>query len=166
MNLLCTLLDSSNVLLGVAASSKKRIFEQASQTLGLLYGLDKKEVFDGLIARERIGPTYMGHGFALPHCRLKNLKEPKALFVRLHGEIDLGTGGKLSTHSLLFLLVPENSPEEHLNFLASAAECFGDKQLRDKLNDASTPEQFCNILTPWCEQHSGNGDTSADAASQ
>lgn len=153
MNLLCNLLDNSNVLLGVAASSKKRIFEQASQTLSLLYGLDKKEVFDGLVAREKIGPTYIGHGFALPHCRLKNLKEPRALFIRLHGEIDLGISGKMSTHSLLFLLVPVDSPEDHLSYLASAAQCFGDEQLREELNEATTPDQFCKILTPWCERH-------------
>lgn len=151
MNLLCKLLDCNNVLLGVAASSKKRIFEQASQTLSLLYGLDRKQIFDALFARERIGPTYIGHGFALPHCRLKELTEPKALFIRLHGEIDLGNSGEFLTHSLLFLLAPENAPEEHLNYLAAAAECFSDKHLREALNEASTPEQFCKILTPWCE---------------
>ena len=53
MNGLCSLLKPDNVLLGISPSSKKRIFEQASQTLSLLYGLDKKEIFDGLFARER-----------------------------------------------------------------------------------------------------------------
>lgn len=50
MNGLCSLLKPDNVLLGISPSSKKRIFEQASQTLSLIYGLDKKETFDGLFA--------------------------------------------------------------------------------------------------------------------
>jgi len=87
MNGLCSLLKPDNVLLGISPSSKKRIFEQASQTLSLLYGLDKKEIFDGLFARERLGSTYLDHGIALPHCRLPNIKEPCCLFVKLHGEL-------------------------------------------------------------------------------
>ena len=82
MNGLCSLLKPDNVLLGISPSSKKRIFEQASQTLSLLYGLDKKEIFDGLFARERLGSTYLDHGIALPHCRLPNIKEPCCLFVK------------------------------------------------------------------------------------
>ena len=94
MNGLCSLLKPDNVLLGISPSSKKRIFEQASQTLGLIYGLDRKEIFDGLFARERLGSTYLDHGIALPHCRLPNIKEPCCLFVKLHGELESDRPGE------------------------------------------------------------------------
>ena len=104
MNGLCSLLKPDNVLLGISPSSKKRIFEQASQTLSLLYGLDKKEIFDGLFARERLGSTYLDHGIALPHCRLPNIKEPCCLFVKLHGELESDRPGEPSVSAFFFLI--------------------------------------------------------------
>ena len=40
---LCALLKPDNILLGISASSKKRILELGAQTLSLLYHLDKKQ---------------------------------------------------------------------------------------------------------------------------
>lgn len=151
MNPLCSLLKPENILLGIGASSKKRIFEQAAQTLSLLYGLEKKEVFDALIARERLGSTYLDHGVALPHCRLANLKEPRALYLRLHGSLPTGTDNSQEVHEFFFLLAPEDAASEHLQLLAAAAELFSDDAMREKLEKATTSENFYENLLEWCE---------------
>ena len=140
MNGLCSLLKPDNVLLGISPSSKKRIFEQASQTLSLIYGLDRKEIFDGLFARERLGSTYLDHGIALPHCRLPNIKEPCCLFVKLHGELESDRPGEPAV----------SAASEHLALLASAAEVFSDDTLREKLLAASSADTFCGTLRSWC----------------
>ena len=85
---LCALLKPDNILLGISASSKKRILELGAQTLSLLYHLDKKAIFDGLNARERLGSTYLGYGLAVPHCRMKDLDQPRALFIRLNDRLE------------------------------------------------------------------------------
>ena len=85
---LCALLKPENILLGISASSKKRILELGAQTLSLLYNLDKKAIFDGLNARERLGSTYLGYGLAVPHCRMKDLDQPRALFIRLNDRLE------------------------------------------------------------------------------
>ena len=50
--------------------------------------LDRRAIFDALQARENLGSTGLGKGFALPHARLDALSEPFALFVRLARPID------------------------------------------------------------------------------
>ena len=70
MNALCLLLKPENILLGISPSSKKRVFEQAAQALSLIYRLDRKEVFDALIAREKLGSTYLGYGISVTDCGL------------------------------------------------------------------------------------------------
>ncbi len=149
MNALCSLLNPENVLLGISPSSKKRVFELASQTLGLLKGIDRKELFEAFFARERLGPTYLGYGISLPHCRLAGIDEPCALFIRLHGELEPTRRGEEAVHSFLFLVVPENSCNEHLELLSNAATLLGDKQLRDKLKTVSTSDKFCQLLRDW-----------------
>src|SRR5437660_10644604 len=75
MSLVGKLLPLSHVLVDLQASSKKRLFEQA----GLLFenhdGIARSLVFDSLFARERLGSTGLGQGVALPHGRIKGLKE-------------------------------------------------------------------------------------------
>lgn len=151
MNRLCSLIKPDNVLLGIAPSSKKRIFEQASQTLSLLYGVNKKEVFDALFARERLGSTYLDHGLALPHCRLASLEKPCCLFMRLHGGLDGARAGDPVITSLLFLLVPESATSEHLELLSEAAQLFSSDHTREELMNETTAEGFCLKLQEWCK---------------
>lgn len=153
MNRLCRLIKPDNVLLGIAPSSKKRIFEQAAQTLSLLYDVNKKEVFDALFARERLGSTYLDHGLALPHCRLSSLKEPCCLFMRLHGGLEGSRPGDPPVSSLLFLLVPESATSEHLELLSEAAALFSSEETRENLMNQTTAEGFCSKLHEWCEKH-------------
>ena len=150
---LCALLKPDNILLGISASSKKRILELGAQTLSLLYHLDKKAIFDGLNARERLGSTYLGYGLAVPHCRMKDLDQPLALFIRLNDRLENNTDSE-PIEAFFFLLVPEEETDEHLQILAQISEIFSDKQEREKLKEASTVAEFAEVINQWCAQHS------------
>ena len=86
MNLVSRLLPLNHILLGLAVSSKKRLFEQ----VGLLFEnsrqIPRARVFDSLFDREKLGSTGLGYGVAIPHGRIKNLKEPVCAFVRTAAE--------------------------------------------------------------------------------
>ncbi len=72
------------------ASSKKRGLELLSELL--VKGdpaLAETEVFDCLLARERLGSTSIGHGVAIPHGRLANLEHTIAAFIRLEPGVGL-----------------------------------------------------------------------------
>jgi PTS system nitrogen regulatory IIA component len=75
MNLISKLLSEPNIMLDLDVSSKKRVFEQA----GLLFENNNQvariQVFDSLFAREKLGSTGLGQGIAIPHGRIKGLKE-------------------------------------------------------------------------------------------
>lgn len=150
---LCDLIRSDNVFLGVALSSKKRVFEQASQTFALLCGLDQKEVFNALINREKIGSTYLGQGVSLPHGRIAGLETPRAVFIRLQEGVCVGSNDEVA-RNLFFLAVPEESTDDHLSILAQVASILTDKETSKELDEAATSEIFCNLVTTWCETHS------------
>src|SRR5215468_5888644 len=112
MNLISRLLPPSNVLLDLPASSKKRAFEQA----GLLFennnGIARATVFDSLFARERLGSTGLGQGVAIPHGRIKGLKEAVAAFVRLAEPVPFDAPDGRPVRLLFFLLVPEQATQQ------------------------------------------------------
>ena len=75
MSLVAKILPASHVSVDLQASSKKRLFEQAGLLFENLDGLARSVVFDSLFARERLGSTGLGQGVAIPHGRIKGLKE-------------------------------------------------------------------------------------------
>lgn len=105
------------------------------------------EVFDCLIARERLGSTGLGNGIAIPHGRLKNGKKTIAAFIQLETAIDYDAVDKKPVDLLFALIVPEDSTEEHLQTLAKLAEKFSDETTLAKLRQADTPAEIYSILT-------------------
>ncbi len=149
MNLISRLLPPSNVLLDLAASSKKRAFEQA----GLLFennnGIARATVFDSLFARERLGSTGLGQGVAIPHGRIKGLKEAVAAFVRLLEPVPFDAPDGRPVRLLFFLLVPEQATQQHLDILSELAQMLSDKPFRENLLRLTEPSAVHAMLATW-----------------
>jgi PTS system nitrogen regulatory IIA component len=149
MNLISRLLPASNVLLDLPASSKKRAFEQAGLLFENNQGVARAKVFDSLFARERLGSTGLGQGVAIPHGRIKGLKEAVAAFVRVAEPIPFDAPDGQPVSLMVFLLVPEQASQAHLDLLSELAQMLSDKAFRQSLLDAPTPEAVHAALTAW-----------------
>ena len=135
MNLISRLLPASNVLLDLPASSKKRAFEQAGLLFENNQGVARAKVFDSLFARERLGSTGLGQGVAIPHGRIKGLKEAVAAFVRVAEPIPFDAPDGQPVSVMIFLLVPEQASQAHLDLLSELAQMLSDKAFRQSLLD-------------------------------
>jgi PTS system nitrogen regulatory IIA component len=133
MTNIAKILAANNVVLDLEVSSKKRAFEQA----GLLFenncGIARSVVSDNLFARERLGSTGLGHGVAVPHGRIKGLKAPLAAFVRLKAPIPFESPDGQPVSLLIFLLIPDQVTQQHLEILSEIAEMFSDEAFRSQL---------------------------------
>ncbi|MFO0275014.1 MAG: PTS IIA-like nitrogen regulatory protein PtsN, partial [Betaproteobacteria bacterium] len=133
MNLISRLLPPTNVVVDLSASSKKRVFEQAGLLFENNQGIARAKVFDSLFARERLGSTGLGQGVAIPHGRIKGLKEAVAAFVRLSEPVPFDAPDGRPVNLLVFLLVPEQATQQHLDVLSELAQMLSDKPLRESL---------------------------------
>jgi PTS system nitrogen regulatory IIA component len=149
MNLISRLLPASNVLLDLPASSKKRAFEQAGLLFENNQGVARAKVFDSLFARERLGSTGLGQGVAIPHGRIKGLKEAVGAFVRVAEPIPFDAPDGQPVSVMIFLLVPEQASQAHLDLLSELAQMLSDKAFRQTLLDAPSPEAVHAALTAW-----------------
>ena len=146
MNHITQLLAPENIVLDLDASSKKRVFEH----VGLLFennqGIASSTVFDSLFAREKLGSTGLGRGIAIPHGRIKGLKEACGAFLRLTTPVAFDSPDGIPVNLLFVLLVPELATEQHLQILSELAERFSDSQCRDALCKADSPESVRRIF--------------------
>lgn len=140
MNPFIKLLPDTHVLLDLEASSKKRVFEQAGLLFENHIGIARSIVFDSLFAREKLGSTGLGQGIAIPHGRIKGLKHATGAFLRLVTPVPFDSPDGRPVSQLFVLLVPEQATEEHLQILSELAQRFADRNFREALATAASPE--------------------------
>lgn len=147
MTNLAKILSANNVVLDLEVSSKKRAFEQAGLIFENNCGIARSLVSDNLFARERLGSTGLGHGVAVPHGRIKGLKAPLAAFVRLKEAIPFESPDGQPVNLLVFLLIPDQVTQQHLEILSEIAEMFSDENFRNLLaTDADTTSAHARIV--------------------
>jgi PTS system nitrogen regulatory IIA component len=149
MNRLSPLLPLDHVALDLDVSSKKRLFEQ----IGLIFEnsrqIPRARVFDSLFDREKLGSTGLGYGVAVPHGRLKALKETVCAFVRTKAPIPFESPDAQPVRLVFTMLVPEHATEQHLEILSELAQMFSDPALRKKLLEANDVAAAHRLLTEW-----------------
>ncbi len=149
MNRISQLIPLTNVVVGLDASSKKRVFEQAGLLFENNQGIARAKVFDSLFARERLGSTGLGEGIAIPHGRIKGLEDATAALVRLDAPVAFDAPDGKPVNLLLFLLVPEQATQQHLEILSEVAEMLSDKTMRDTLLTQPDPQMLHQALQAW-----------------
>jgi PTS system nitrogen regulatory IIA component len=149
MNLIAKLLPPSNIALDVVVTSKKRAFEQASLLFENNQGIARAKVFDSLFARERLGSTGLGQQVAVPHGRIKGLREPVAALLRVVDPIPFDSPDGHAVKLLMFLLVPENATQYHLDVLSELAQMLSDKSFRTQLLETADGSEVHRLISAW-----------------
>src|SRR5205823_2609037 len=149
MSLVANLLRADHIVLGLQVSSKKRLFEQVGLLFENQHGLARSLVFDSLFARERLGSTGLGQSVAIPHGRIKGLKEALGAFIRLAQPVpfDAPDGGPVTL--VFVLLVPEKATEKHLQILSELAQMFSDRALRETMSAAADAQALYQLVASW-----------------
>lgn len=130
----------------VAVGSKKRLLDQIAQLAAAnCAGLDEQEVFDALVAREKLGSTGIGEGIAIPHCRLARCDKAVGLLLKLEQAVEFDAVDGRPVDLVFVLLVPEQNPEQHLKVLSHLANLFNDDDYRADLRRAETSHQLFQV---------------------
>jgi PTS system nitrogen regulatory IIA component len=149
MNLISRILPPSNILLDLEVTSKKRVFEQVGLLFENNHGIARSIVFDSLFSRERLGSTGLGQGVAVPHGRIKGLTDAIAAFVRLAQPIAFEAPDGKPVQMLVFLMVPEQATQLHLEILSELAQMLSNRSLRDALLIEPSASAIHALLTHW-----------------
>ncbi len=155
MSLIAKLLSPEDVVVDLQVSSKKRLFEQVGLLFENQHALARSLVFDSLFARERLGSTGLGQGVAIPHGRIKGLKEALGAFIRLAQPVPFDAPDGNAVTLVFVLLVPEKATEKHLQILSELAQMFSDKALREAMNRAADAAGLHQLISTWQPDASG-----------
>ncbi|MCK6390912.1 MAG: PTS sugar transporter subunit IIA, partial [Azonexus sp.] len=120
---------------------------QAGMLFEARLGMARSIIFDSLFAREKLGSTGLGQGVAIPHGRIKGLKQAAGALIRLAAPIPFDSPDRRPVTLLFVLLVPEQATEEHLQILSELAQRFSDRSFRDALQAAVDAEAVISLFS-------------------
>ena len=96
----------------------------------------------------------LGHGVAIPHGRIKGLKNPLAEVLRTQQAIGFDSPDDAPVSLLIFLLVPEAATQRHLEILSEIAEMLSDRELRERLVTEPDAAAVHQLIAAWQAQNS------------
>ncbi len=146
MSLITSLLKPEYVLLDLDAGSKDALFEEIARHIAPALQLDPKLIEKSLVIREKLGSTGLGQGVAIPHGRIKQLKQAAGIFIRTRDAVPFGAPDNEPVRLLFVLLVPEHATDLHLQILSELAQLFGDRTLRERLLQTSSADEAFQLL--------------------
>ncbi|MEZ5672396.1 MAG: PTS sugar transporter subunit IIA [Thiotrichaceae bacterium] len=129
---------------------KNEVLEYFSKLLATeTNSLSSREIYDGLLVRERLGSTGIGRGVAIPHARVDKNTATLGAFLQIEQGVDYDAIDRQPVDLFFALVVPEACTEEHLQILAQLAEMFNDAEFRDKLRMLDDCDAKYRLLTTW-----------------
>jgi PTS system nitrogen regulatory IIA component len=140
-------LTPDRVILDFRARDKAQLIGDIAREIGrLVPGLKPEAVEIALMAREQLGSTGLGGGFALPHARIEGLSSYLGLFVRLAKPIEFDAIDAKPIQLVFVLLIPSDSAPSHVAALAAISRRFRDRALVAKLRSADQAAAY-RLLT-------------------
>lgn len=134
---LADLLDRSCVVISARATSKEQLLRDLAARAGPLTGVDTQTIFNALQAREALGSTGLGEGFALPHARVEGLDRIFGSFMRLNRPIPFDAIDDKPVDLVFLLLLPATAGGEPLAALATISRHLRDKGFAARLRKAA-----------------------------
>ena len=128
-------------------TSKKRLFQDLGDLAAGAHGISAAAAVDGLLERETLGPTGVGHGIALPHARIDGLQDVVGVFIKLERALDFDSVDRQPVDLVFALFAPKESGVDHLKALALVSRTMRDPQICAKLRANSDPATLFALLT-------------------
>ena len=106
-----------NAQLGNKAEALREVARLAKKS-SILDSVSEQEILAGLQARESLGSTGVGKGIAIPHCRLKAVKDFVVGVVTVPSGVDFDALDAEKVKLIVFIIAPEVASNQHVRLLS------------------------------------------------
>jgi len=106
-----------------------------------------------LLDREKMTSTGIGEGIAIPHGRVKGLKDFILCFGRSTKGIDFDSSDHKPAHLFFSVLAPENSAAANLHLLSRIVTLLKDHSFKKRLLEARSPKELFQIICDEDEKY-------------
>ena len=131
------------------ATSRDDAIRELIDSLGAADAIDRKSLADvtkSVLKRESQATTGIGKGVALPHAKIKALKQPIATIGRSAAGIDFSALDSKPVYSVILLLSSPDNPDEHLQAMETIFKHVQRDIFRKFLRQSETKEAIVDLI--------------------
>ena len=150
---LSDLVTQKSIMPALKAGSKKQLLQLLAEKASQITGLGERDVFDTIMQREKLGSTGVGNGIAIPHGKLKNIKNITGIFARLETPVDFEALDDEPVDLVFMLLAPETAGADHLKALSRIARILREADMVKKLRATKDAAALFAFLTEQPNSH-------------
>lgn len=144
---LSDLLDRDIIELNLKAKGED---EAIRELVSILHKTKKiknpEEITTAVLERNKVSPTSLGNGVAIPHAAVEEIQEVVACLAVSKSGIIFGPADKTPIRIFFLFLSPLEESETHLQILSKAEGLFRNKRLCDSLLTANSKERLINEI--------------------
>jgi PTS system nitrogen regulatory IIA component len=140
------LLAPSDVIVGLRAGTKEALIRDLARRAAAATGIEAGVIANVLLAREQLGSTGLGKGFALPHARVPGLTRFFGAFARLARPIDYQAIDEAPVDLVFLLLIPAGAENEHVAALAAISRRLRNPEIMASVRKAENPAAMHALL--------------------
>lgn len=138
-----------DILTDLTANSKEAIIRETMNVVSDNLSLDPAVISELLLDREKLMPTALNHGIAVPHTRDFLLKGPTDVIVVVFPKkpIDWGALDENPVHTLFFLFACDD--KRHLHLLAKLAHLSSNDEALELLKSRPDKKELLDYIKEW-----------------
>lgn len=112
-----------------------------------------EELLKVLYEREKLESTGIGEGIAIPHGRLKRLKNFFISFGRSIGGVDFDSIDRKPSHLFFLVMAPEDSAVNNLKLLSRIVTLLKDTSFKKRLMEVQSQKELYQIIAEEDEKY-------------
>jgi PTS system nitrogen regulatory IIA component len=140
-------LAPADVIVGLRAGNKGDLIRELARRATPVTGIEPAVIANALQARELLGSTGLGRGFALPHARIPGLARFFGTFARLARPIDFQAIDDSPVDLVFLLLIPADAENEHVAALAAISRRLRNAEVLRGVRKADSPATLHALIT-------------------
>jgi PTS system nitrogen regulatory IIA component len=107
----------------------------------------EKDLYEKLIQREKLGSTAIGGGVAIPHCKMKGIKDPIVMLALSRKGVNFHSLDEKPSHLIFLVASSPDNPSLNLQILAAIAHLVRKaNSLLKKILGAENAQEILDII--------------------
>ncbi|HPG00989.1 MAG TPA: PTS sugar transporter subunit IIA [Kiritimatiellia bacterium] len=143
-------ISAETITLSLKGTTKEAVIEEMIDVLmaaGKIKDLkDRKETLKAVLDRERKMSTGMQNGIAIPHGKTDRVESLIAAIGIMKEGMDFGSLDGQPSKIFVMTLSPDTRTGPHIQFLAEISRQLSDPTVRERILNATKPEEVMEIL--------------------
>lgn len=141
-------LEKKFICLDLKGISKDEILNELTQILYNGGAIENKDIFlNAIYDREKISPTSLEDGIAIPHGRSNVVKYPVVAFGRSKNGVIFSDNTEEKSKFFFMIAIPENTNDLHIEMLSKITSKLLKNETLEIMKNSTTKEEIINLFS-------------------